>query len=69
VLVVGGGSIGLCAVAALRHRGVTPDLAARHPHQVAAGERLGATSSLGADYDVVIDAAGSQAASDARWSS
>ena len=64
VLVIGGGSIGLCAVAALRHRGVVPDLAARHPHQVEAGERLGATASLGTDYDVVIDAAGSQGAVD-----
>jgi threonine dehydrogenase-like Zn-dependent dehydrogenase len=64
VLVIGGGSIGLCAVAALRHRGVEPDLVARHPHQVEAGGRLGATTHLGADYDVVIDAAGSQAAVD-----
>ncbi len=64
VLVIGGGSIGLCAVAALRHHGTAPDLAARHPHQAEAGERLGATTSLGADYDLVIDAAGSQAAVD-----
>jgi len=64
VLVIGGGSIGLCAVAALRHAGVDPDLAARHPHQIDAGERLGATASPGLDYDVVIDAAGSQAAVD-----
>jgi len=64
VLVIGGGSIGLCAVAALGHEGIEPDLVARHPHQVEAGEQLGAAARLGADYDVVIDAAGSQAAVD-----
>ena len=46
VVVVGGGSIGLLAVAA-----------ARHPHQVSAGERLGAGRPSG-QYDVVIEAAG-----------
>ena len=64
VLVVGGGSIGLCAAAVLGHRGATVDLVARHPHQVAAGERLGAGRSLIDEYDVVIDAAGTQAAVD-----
>ena len=42
VLVIGGGSIGLCAVAAAAPPGVDADLAARHPHQIEAGERLGA---------------------------
>ncbi|MGZ4704669.1 MAG: zinc-dependent alcohol dehydrogenase [Acidimicrobiales bacterium] len=64
VLVIGGGSIGLSAVAALLHRGVAPDLFARHAHQVEAGARLGGAATLGADYDVVVDAAGSQAAVD-----
>ena len=42
VLVVGGGSIGLLAVAAAKAMGLDVDLEARHPHQKAAGERLGA---------------------------
>jgi threonine dehydrogenase-like Zn-dependent dehydrogenase len=60
VLVIGGGSIGLSALAVARHRGVVADLAARHPHQLAAGEALGAGLTPGDDYDVVIDAAGTQ---------
>jgi threonine dehydrogenase-like Zn-dependent dehydrogenase len=39
--------------------GFAVDLEARHPHQVAAGERLGAGRPDGL-YDVVIDAAGSE---------
>jgi 2-desacetyl-2-hydroxyethyl bacteriochlorophyllide A dehydrogenase len=60
VLVIGGGSIGLSALAVARHRGVTCDLAARHDHQNAAAEALGAGLAPGRDYDVVIDAAGTQ---------
>jgi 2-desacetyl-2-hydroxyethyl bacteriochlorophyllide A dehydrogenase len=60
VLVIGGGSIGLSALAVARHRGVVADLSARHRHQLAAGEALGANTSPGDDYDVVIDAAGTQ---------
>jgi 2-desacetyl-2-hydroxyethyl bacteriochlorophyllide A dehydrogenase len=60
VLVVGGGSIGLSALAVARHRGVSADLAARHGHQLTAGEALGAGTAPGGDYDVVIDAAGTQ---------
>lgn len=59
VVVVGGGSIGLMAVAALRHLGHDVDLEARHPHQIAAGERLGAGRPSG-EYDVVIEGAGSE---------
>lgn len=59
VCVVGGGSIGLLAVAALRAAGHAPDLEARHPHQVEAGERLGAGRPHG-QYDVVIEAASSE---------
>jgi threonine dehydrogenase-like Zn-dependent dehydrogenase len=58
VVVVGGGSIGLLAVAAARHLGYDVDLEARHPAQIAAGERLGAGRPSG-EYDVVIEAAGS----------
>jgi 2-desacetyl-2-hydroxyethyl bacteriochlorophyllide A dehydrogenase len=64
VLVVGGGSIGLLALAAAVARGADVDLAARHPHQAAAGEALGATNRTGTDYDVVIDAAGTQSSLD-----
>jgi 2-desacetyl-2-hydroxyethyl bacteriochlorophyllide A dehydrogenase len=60
VLVIGGGSIGLNALAVARHRGVAADLAARHGHQLSAGEALGAGTVPGTDYDVVIDAAGTQ---------
>jgi threonine dehydrogenase-like Zn-dependent dehydrogenase len=59
VVVVGGGSIGLLAVAAARHLGVTTDLEARYPHQQRAGERLGAGPPSG-DYDVVIEATGTE---------
>ncbi len=57
VAVVGGGSIGLCAVAVARE--VTPHVAlsARYDSQRAAGERLGA-GEISGDYDVVIDCAG-----------
>ncbi len=58
VVVVGGGSIGLLAVAAARAMGHEVDLVARHPHQRAAGERLGAGVPSGT-YDVVVEAAGS----------
>ena len=59
VVVVGGGSIGLLAVAAGRHLGVGMDLEARYPHQRAAGEQFGAGAPSG-QYDVVIEAAGSE---------
>lgn len=58
VVVVGGGSIGLLSVASLRRLGHEVDLDARHPHQRLAGEALGA-GSLSGQYDVVIEAAGS----------
>jgi 2-desacetyl-2-hydroxyethyl bacteriochlorophyllide A dehydrogenase len=59
VVVVGGGAIGLMAVAAAKARGAEVALEARHAHQRAAGERLGATTPSG-EYDVVIEAAGSE---------
>ncbi|MEV0263857.1 alcohol dehydrogenase catalytic domain-containing protein [Streptomyces sp. NPDC050617] len=57
LLVVGGATIGLLAAAAARYRGIDVDVDARHPHQLAAAEKLGAGRPNGA-YDVVIDAAG-----------
>jgi threonine dehydrogenase-like Zn-dependent dehydrogenase len=60
VAVVGGGSIGLLAVAGLAGSGVEVGLFARHRHQLEAGQRLGAEPAHGR-YDVVIEAAGSVA--------
>ena len=63
VCVVGGGAIGLAALGVAHHKGIDIDLEARHQHQRAVGERLGAgTAAANAQnaYDVVIDAAGSE---------
>ncbi len=62
VAVVGGGTIGLAAVAAAVGLGAETGLAARHPHQRAAGERLGAAAAVDGEYDVVVEAAGTEAA-------
>lgn len=64
VLVIGAGPIGLCAVVAARSQGADVDILARHAARVEAGERLGAGTSPGHDYDTVIDAAGSQSSLD-----
>ncbi len=56
VAVVGAGTVGLLAVAATRALGCDVALLARHPQQMAAGERLGATAASG-EHDLVIDAA------------
>ncbi len=61
VAVVGGGTIGLCAVAVARARGCEVGLVARHDPQRVAGERLGATEVTG-EYDLVIEAAGTESA-------
>ncbi len=61
VAVVGGGNIGLCAVAAVKASGAEVGLVARHDHQLAAGERLGAFEASG-EYDLVVEAAGSESA-------
>jgi threonine dehydrogenase-like Zn-dependent dehydrogenase len=61
VAVVGGGSIGLCALAAAAASGAEVALVARHEAQRAAGERLGGREPSGS-YDLVIDAAGTKSA-------
>jgi 2-desacetyl-2-hydroxyethyl bacteriochlorophyllide A dehydrogenase len=61
IAVVGGGAIGLMAVAAAKAMGHDVDIEARHPHQRAAAERLGAGTQTGG-YDVVIEAAGTESA-------
>ena len=38
------------------------DLSAKHPHQVEAGERLGAGTAATGEYDVVVEAAGTEGA-------
>jgi 2-desacetyl-2-hydroxyethyl bacteriochlorophyllide A dehydrogenase len=60
VAVVGAGALGLLAVAGARRMGAQ-DVAieARHPHQQAAAEQLGARIGTSGQYDVVIEAAGS----------
>jgi threonine dehydrogenase-like Zn-dependent dehydrogenase len=60
-VVIGGGTIGLCAVAAARASGAEVALVARHDAQRAAGERLGARVARG-EYDLVVEAAGSESA-------
>ncbi len=62
VLVVGGGTVGLTAVAAARAVGADVDISARHPHQQAAAERLGAGTDASGEYDVVVEAAGTEGA-------
>jgi threonine dehydrogenase-like Zn-dependent dehydrogenase len=58
VIVIGGGTIGLCAVAAAKSIGCKVDLVARHEHQKEVGARLGAGVPSG-EYDIAIDSAGS----------
>ncbi len=58
VVVIGAGTIGLCAVAAARAIGCAVALVARHDHQKEAGARLGATEPTG-EYDIAVDSAGS----------
>ncbi|MFI6587801.1 zinc-binding dehydrogenase [Embleya sp. NPDC050493] len=60
VLIVGGGPIGLCAVACARHAGAEVTLAEPQRHRAEAGEALGARIGARGEYDVVIDAAGVQ---------
>lgn len=64
VLVIGGGSIGLLAAAALVDKGFDVDIVARHPHQQRAAEMIGARNRHGHDYDYVFDAAATQSAFD-----
>lgn len=64
VAVIGAGSIGLAAVAAAAASGVEVDVEARHEAQREAAERLGAKGAANGEYDVVIEAAGTQSALD-----
>ncbi len=64
ILVLGAGPIGLCSVAAARHLGAEVDVEGHRPNRTAAAERLGASLTVGSDYDVVLDAAGTQSSLD-----
>jgi threonine dehydrogenase-like Zn-dependent dehydrogenase len=61
VAVVGGGTLGIAAVAAAVHAGCEVGFVARHPHQAAAAEVVGGRPAEGR-YDVVIEAAGTSSA-------
>jgi threonine dehydrogenase-like Zn-dependent dehydrogenase len=62
VAVVGAGSIGLAAVAAARWMDCPVDVVARHDHQRDAAARIGAGTDPDGEYDVVVDAAGTDTA-------
>jgi threonine dehydrogenase-like Zn-dependent dehydrogenase len=62
VAVVGAGAIGLGAAAVARWMGCAVDVAARHQAQQQAAERIGAGIGADGEYDVVVDAAGTDAA-------
>ena len=64
VLVIGAGPIGLCTIAGARHLGASVDLVAHRERRVEAGTRLGARPTAGTDYDLVLDAAGTQGSLD-----
>ena len=57
--IIGAGPIGLATAAALRREGFDADISARHDHQAAAAESVGANVGVGDGYDVVFDAVGS----------
>jgi len=61
VLVVGAGTIGLCAAAMARAGGASVDVTARHDHQKEVAGRLGCGEPEGS-YDLVVDAAGNEGA-------
>ena len=61
VAVVGGGTLGIAAVAAAVDAGCEVGAVARHPHQAAAVEAVGGRPAEG-HYDVVIEAAGTTSA-------
>jgi threonine dehydrogenase-like Zn-dependent dehydrogenase len=61
VAVIGGGTLGIAAVAAAANLGCDVGVAARHPHQVAAAEAVGGHP-IDGHYDVVVEAAGTGSA-------
>lgn len=59
VAIIGAGTIGLCAAAAVASSGARFCVSARHDHQREAAARLGARE-LDGEFDLVIDAAGTR---------
>lgn len=59
VAVIGGGTIGLCAVAVASDSGAETGLAARYEHQTVAGKLLGAAP-IDGKYDLVAECTGSK---------
>lgn len=59
VAVIGGGTIGLCAVAVASASNAAVGLSARYEHQIAAGKRLGAVPVDG-KYDLVAECTGAK---------
>lgn len=62
VAIIGAGSVGLCALAAVVARGGTADVVTRHDHQAEAVEGIGGSTTTTGGYDVVIDTAGTEEA-------
>ncbi|MBT95753.1 MAG: alcohol dehydrogenase [Acidimicrobiaceae bacterium] len=62
IIVVGGGTIGLCCVAVAKYFGVDVELLARHNHQIEAGFRLGTQTLRSEPAALVIEAAGTESA-------
>ena len=62
VAVVGAGMIGLAAALVARAEGCAVDVVARHDAQRAAAARIGAGTDPDGEYDVVVDAAGTDTA-------
>ncbi len=62
VAIVGAGAVGLAAAAILTPHVTTVDIAARHPAQMAAAERIGAGLNPSGEYDFVVECAGTSAA-------
>lgn len=72
VLVIGGGTIGLLAAAQLVTEGHAVDLVARHDHQLAAAEAVGATARgahelAGSSFARILDTGGTQSAADLAY--
>jgi len=61
IAVIGGGAIGLCAVAVVETSGAEVGLAARYDHQMVIGSHFGAREIEG-QYDLVVECAGTQKA-------
>ena len=57
IAVIGGGTIGMCAIAAAKYIGCEVDLIAKYDHQKDAGNKLGA-GNLDGIYDRVVDCVG-----------